>query len=392
MPTESRFTLLFSYAFRPLFLLLVLQAVAMILFWSLWWAGLLPFAWQRNPVYWHGHEMLNGFAGAAIGGFLLTAVANWTNRPPVAGWRLLLLCGIWLGGRFSVTLPSAAALFDGAYWLLLWGLMANEVIRAGNSRNYKILVLLAVLLAADLGWHYAELRQPALLRQFLWGQLWLVLVLVTVIGGRIIPAFTGNWLRRQGALQQPPTLPATMPAAFDRLDLLALGALVLFALCTLLPVPGLAAMTAGIAAALLHALRLARWQGHLTLSDPLVWMLHLSYAWIPVGLLLMALASGGYLAPSAGIHALTTGAIASMIVSVSSRAALGHTNRALVAHPLLTTSILLLSLTALLRVCASLHAWPLLINLSALGWIAAFLCYGYVHVPILLGPPAKTQP
>jgi len=118
-------------------------------------------------------------------------------------------------------------------------------------------------------------------------------------------------------------------------------------------------------------------------------MLHLSYAWIPLGVALMALASAGLLSPSAGIHALTTGAIAGMIVSMSSRAALGHTNRALVAHPLLTASILLLNLTALLRVGASIFNLSVLINFSALTWIVAFLCYGYVYVPILLGPPAK---
>ena len=118
-------------------------------------------------------------------------------------------------------------------------------------------------------------------------------------------------------------------------------------------------------------------------------MLHLSYAWIPIGIVLMALASVGWLTPSAGIHALTTGAIAGMIVSVSSRAALGHTNRTLAAHPLLTSSIVFLNLTAILRVSASIFNLPILINISALTWAFAFVCYGYIYVPILLGPPAK---
>ena len=389
MKTESRFDLLFSYAFRPFFLLLVVQAIAMVLFWSLTWSGIVPFAWQRNPIYWHGHEMLNGFAGAAIGGFLLTAVANWTNRPAISCWPLMVLCAVWIGGRLAVGSAVAAAIFDIGYWSLLLMIAANEILRAGNRRNYKLLFVLTAMLLIDAGWHYAELHHPILQRQFLWAQMYLVVLLVTIIGGRVIPAFTGNWLRRQSASQQVPALPAHMPAAFNYIDLLAILAFVGFALCSVLSVPSIVTLAVGMIAAALHALRLSRWLGHLTLSDPLVWMLHLSYAWIPVGIALMALASFGWVSPSAGIHALTTGAIAGMIVSVSSRAALGHTNRPLVAHSALTCSILLLNLTAVLRVCASVLDMQLLISLSALSWIAAFLCYGYVFAPILLGPPAK---
>lgn len=389
MKTESRFDLLFSYAFRPFFLLLVVQAIAMVLFWSLTWSGVVPFAWQRNPVYWHGHEMLNGFAGAAIAGFLLTAVANWTNRPAISGWPLMLLCAVWLGGRLALDSAVAAAIFDIGFWTLLLMIAANEILRAGNRRNYKLLFVLGAMLLIDAGWHYAELHQAALQRSFLWAQMYLVVLLVTIIGGRVIPAFTGNWLRRQSASQQVPALPAHMPAAFNYIDLLAILAFVGFALCSVLSAPSIVTLAVGMIAAALHALRLSRWLGHLTLSDPLVWMLHLSYAWIPVGIALMALASFGWVSPSAGIHALTTGAIAGMIVSVSSRAALGHTNRALVAHPALTCSILLLNFTAVLRVGASMLDMQLLISLSALSWIAAFLCYGYVFAPILLGPPAK---
>lgn len=387
MRSESRVDLLFSYAFRPLFLLLVVQAISMVVFWSLFWSGLLPFAWDRNPIYWHGHEMLNGFVGAAIGGFLLTAVANWTGRPAVSGWPLMLLCAVWIGGRFALASPFAAAIFDIGFWCLLLLIATNEILRAGNRRTYKLLVVLAAMLVADLGWHYAELQQPALQRQFLWAQLWLVVLLVTIIGGRIIPAFTGNWLRRQAAQQQVPSLPSRMPAAFNYIDFLAILMLLLFALCTLFPVGPYTVLVVGIIAAALHSVRLGRWLGHLTRSDPLVWML---YAWIPIGIALMALASAGWLAPSAGIHALTTGAIACMIVSVSSRAALGHTNRALVAHPLLTSSIVLLNLTAILRVSASIFNLPVLISISALTWIVAFVCYGYIYVPILLGSPSKS--
>src|SRR5690606_34927636 len=147
-------------------------------------------------------------------------------------------------------------------------------------------------------------------------------------------------------------------------------------------------LTLGVLAAVLHAWRLARWQGHRTLSDPLVWMLHLSYAWIPLGLLLMALAEAGIVPPSAALHAFGRCAIVGMIVSVSSRAALGHTNRPLRSHPLLTAAILLLAVAALLRIAATLWPSAALLDGSAVIWLAAFLCYGLRYAPILLNPPA----
>lgn len=379
----SRFSMLFSYSFRPLFLLLVLHSFATIAFWTLWWTGNIQVEWVRNPILWHGHEMLAGFAGAAIGGFLLTAAANWTGRAPVSGVPLMVLCGLWLGGRLSVFNASSSAIFDIAYWLMLWLLAANEIFRAGNRRNYKILAVLGLVALSDALYHVMELHHPALQRNLLWAQLWLIVVLITVIGGRIIPAFTGNWLRTGHADEASPPV---LPPAFGMLDLLAIIVLLLFAVCTLVPSPPLLAMAIGLTAAALHAWRLARWQGHRTLRDPLVWMLHLSYAWIPVGVALMALASGGYLPASVGIHALTVGAVAGMIVSVSSRAALGHTNRPLHAHPLLTSCIVLLNVTACLRIAAALSGHMALVGFSGMSWAAAFLCFGICYVPILLGP------
>lgn len=378
-----------QHAFRPLFLLLVLQAMGIIGFWVLWFNGTLAVAWQRNPVYWHGHEMLSGFAGAAIAGFMLTAVATWTSRPAVGGLRLWLLCTLWIGGRLSLFSPWAHAIFDIGYWLLLWCLMANEVISAGNRRNYKILLVLALLVLSDVAWHVADLSSSGLLQKATWGQLWLVILLISIIGGRIIPAFTGNWLRREAAAANPVRTPEPLPAAFGRLDLISILALILFAVCTLLSLPAWAGFSSGLAAAVLQAWRLARWQGHRCLPDPLVWMLHLSYAWIPVGLALSACAAMGWLPVSAGLHALTVGCVAGMIVSVSARAALGHSNRPLQSHPLLTSAIVLLNLAALLRVCAAIEQLPVLMPLSALAWILAFLCYGVVYVPILLGAPPR---
>lgn len=387
--TEKRFWERFGeYAFRPMFFLLVVQAIGMIAFWVLSWTGTLGVAWQRNPVYWHGHEMLSGFAGAAIAGFTLTAVANWTSRPPVGGLRLWLLCLFWIGGRLSLFSPWSHAIFDIGFWLLLWILLANEVLRAGNRRNYKILVILGLLVASDVAWHIAELAGSNSLPQFTWGQMWLVILLISVMGGRVIPAFTGNWLRRRAA--ERGHAPDPMPPPFGRFDLACIAALVVFAVCDLLSLPPWAGFGSGMLAAILHAWRLSRWQGHRCLREPLIWMLHLSYAWIPIGLALSACAAMGWLPASAGLHALTVGCVAGMIVSVSSRAALGHSNRSLQSHPLLTAAIVLINLTALLRIGAAIAAAPLLMPLSAVVWVAAFVCYGIVYVPILVGsPPAR---
>ena len=371
------------------FLLLVVQAIGMIGLWILWWTGVLPLVWQRNPVLWHGHEMLMGFAGAAIGGFLLTAVATWTARPLVGGWRLWLLCLLWIGGRLSVVAPLAHAAFDIGYWLLLWSLLANEILRAGNRRNYKILLVLALLACSDVAWHLAELGNSSWQQVAVGAELWLVLLLISVVGGRIIPAFTSNWLRRQAAEATQQQLPDPLPPSFGTLDLASLVALVVFALCTLIPVPAWIAFSSGLLAGLLHTWRLSRWQGHRTLKDPLVWILHLSYAWIPAGLVLSACAAMGWVPASAGVHALTLGCVAGMVVSVSARAALGHTNRPLRSHPLLTSAIVLLNMAALVRVYAAFVPLPWLMALSAAAWCLAFLCYGAVYVPVLLGPPAR---
>lgn len=180
-----------------------------------------------------------------------------------------------------------------------------------------------------------------------------------------------------------------MPPSFGRLDLIAIIALVVFAVCTLLSLPAWAGFGSGVLAAALHAWRLSRWQGHRCLSDPLIWMLHLSYAWIPVGLALSAGAVMGWLPGSAGLHALTVGCVAGMIISVSARAALGHSNRALHSHPLLTAAIVLINLAALLRVCAAIAELWFLMPLSALVWALAFVCYGIVYVPILVGPTPR---
>jgi len=385
--TELDAVIILSYAFRPLFLLVVIQALIQIPLWYLIWNNHLAIDWQFNPVYWHGHEMLAGFAGAAIAGFLLTAVANWTGREPVSGWPLAVLCLVWLLARLGFSLPLTAALAGIAYWLILLLLMAREVLSSRNRRNYKILLVILIFLLLESGFQWSLLNQSIATRQFLWAQLWLFVLMINLIGGRIIPAFTRNWLRRTS----PSISEQQLPASFAMTDIVATVALAAFALATLFPVDKLLLFALGLFTSLMQLWRLSRWQGIQTFNDPLVWMLHLAYGWIPLGILIFSFSQLGRLPVSAGIHALAIGTVASMIVSVASRAALGHTNRPLVAHPLLVTCIVLLSLAALFRVAAAISSAPIFMTAATLFWTTGFICFAVPYLSILLLPVPEDQ-
>ncbi len=374
--------LFFSYAFRSLFLLAVIQALVGISFWYLWYSGNISIQWQVNPVYWHGHGMIMGFAGAAIAGFLLTAVATWTGRPAVRGWPLALLCGFWLVARLEFVLPLYAALAAVLFWLWLLTIMAREVVSASNQRNYKILFLLVAFLILETLYFYAESQHASWQRQVILCQIWLVILMINLIGGRVIPAFTRNWLLKN----RPDLASIHLPVEFGSVDILASAALFIFALSTVLEINGIIVLGLSILTSVLQFWRLMRWQGRRTLADPLVWMLHLSYFWIPLGVLLVGFGTAGYISVSAGIHTLTIGAVAGMIVSVSARAALGHTGRPLASHPLLSCSIILLALAAATRIAASLTGSSSLITLTTVFWFCGFLCFAIRYVPILVTP------
>lgn len=382
---NSRLRHIFSYGFRPLFLLAGLHALISVPLWTLYWSGNLSVELQRAGPFFHGHEMISGFVAAAMAGFLLTAVANWTQRPPIAGWPLVLLCALWLAGRLAFNQPWVAASADLAYWALLTLMVARELILAGNRRNYKILLALILFLLSDAFYHLVEMRgNLAQLQTVVWFQLLLAIVLINLIGGRIIPAFTGNWMRSR-ALQQQSTPPA-LPPSFNRLDLWATLALLLFAFVVLIPgAPERLQAAIAVVASLLQFLRLSRWKTWQTGTEPLIWMMHLAYLWIAVGLGLWATALIGLIPVSAAVHALAGGTVAGMIMAVSSRAALGHSGRELRSPPLLTAAVLLLSIATILRIVGSLTGGVIWLQLSALAWTIAFSAWLWCFVPILLG-------
>jgi uncharacterized protein involved in response to NO len=378
---------LFSYAFRPFFLLGVIYSMSAIILWVLVWTGNLVLDWSRMPMHWHAHDMMLGLMAAAIAGFLLTAVANWTSRPPVAGWPLVILVFFWLTGRLAMLSPTLSALADALFWLLLCVFMARELFSARNKRNYKVLAVLVALTLSDMLFHAGELQLlPNIdLQRVLWAQLWLVIVLINVVGGRLIPAFTGNWLRRRAPMGEELS-PSSLPGSFGLVDQIAISLLLLFAASVIFQWPVNMAIPLGFSCFVAQAWRLLRWKFWLTLSDPLVWMMHLSYAWLVTGVLLWTLSLAGFMSVSAGVHALTIGAITSMIVSVGARAALGHTGRVLNSHYLLTSAIVLLSLAALTRIAASIIGGPLWLEMAAGLWVLALLCFALRYVPILIGP------
>ena len=376
-----------SYAFRPFFLLNGLFAIVVI---SVWLMALHGSRFVPVPVtlpYWHGHEMVVGFGLAAVAGFVLTAVATWTGRPPVQGKWLAVLVFSWLLGR--VAMMAAAQL---PYWLvaavdtvfpfLMASLVGREVIGGGNRRNYPIVGLVLVLATLNLMYHLGSMRiLPGMDRLALYFLIHMLLLMITVIAGRIIPNFTANWLRARGHERLPENHSLTNRVAVAATIATGMSA----SLTAFGPVTGALA----VVAALSHAVRLARWRGLATTSEPLLFVLHTAYLWLPVGYALTALAAFGLVFPvTSALHALTMGAIGNMILAVTSRVALAHTGRALHAPRLIVVSYVVLNIAVVARVLSPLMPGlgVEMIDLSAVGWIVTFAIFAGVYWPVLTGP------
>ena len=362
-----------SYGFRPFFLLGALNAGIAILFWLPLFYGLLDTASLFAPVDWHIHEMLFGYIAAVVTGFLLTAIPNWTGRLPVQGMPLLVLVLLWLAGRFAVFFSAdigwiAAAALDGAFLLAVAAAATTEIVAGRNWRNLKVLIPLILLLAANLLFHLeAHFNGLSDFSRRL--GIGAVVLLIMIIGGRIIPSFTRNWLVRRN--------PGRLPVPVGRYDtvVIAISAISLIA-WTAFP-NGVITGAALLTSALINAVRLARWAGDRALRDPLVLMLHLAYVFLPVGLLFAGLAAIlPSVPPAAGLHAFGVGAIGCMTLAVMMRATLGHTGRELRAGVDGCSIFAAVLLAGVLRVCAAFHpAQEILLYLSAAAWSAGFLGY-----------------
>jgi uncharacterized protein involved in response to NO len=371
---------LFSYGFRPFFLAAGLWAAFGILLWLPQYLGVLTIPTSFGALDWHVHEMLYGYVTASIAGFLLTAIPNWTGRLPVNGWPLAGLAALWLAGRCAILLsaqigPVVAAVVDVSFLLTLAAVAGREIVAGRNWRNLRVLVVLVVLIAGNVVFHAEVLFNGAAdygIRLGIAG----VIVMIMLIGGRIVPSFTNNWLVKNN--------PGRLPISFSRFDMIAIaaGAIALLAWVGLPAhaVTGTLLLLAGA----LHFVRLVRWAGDRTADDRLVLVLHVGYAFIPLGFVLVgasALMNG--IPASAGIHAWTAGGFGLMTLAVMTRATLGHTG-----HPLkagLSTQAIygLVLMGALLRIAAALSGSIVLLECGGALWIAGFAGFVIVYGPLL---------
>ncbi|CAM5558529.1 short-chain dehydrogenase [Sphingobium yanoikuyae] len=378
-------------AYRLLFAAGALWAVVVVTLWIGALGGRWTLPTAMDPLAWHQHEMLFGYLSAIIAGFLSAAIPNWTGRPTVTGWRVAALVGLWLAARLAILFsaavpPLAGAALDVGFLLLLLVYAAREIFASGN-RNKPILVVLflfATACALDHAAAMGAIADPALGMRMGFA---LVLILISLIGGRIIPAFTRNWLLQQKRGEGLPVMPNRFDMAVIAATALALAA------WAAAPTSSLAGGLLLLAGAL-QLVRLARWAGLKARRSPLVFILHISYAWLPVGLLLLGWAIlHPAFPPSSAMHALGAGAMAAMTLAVMTRATRGHTGRPLEADQATVAIYILVHLGALLRVTAPFLPFDYMGAIALAGglWGAAFLLFLIVYGPMALQPAPKVR-
>lgn len=375
---------LLSYGFRPFFLFGSIYAGLTILAWLPMFYGELELSTAFTPRDWHIHEMLYGYLPAVITGFLLTAVPNWTGRMPLQGRPLLILVLVWALGRVASTASArigweAAAILDNAFLLLVGAAMAREILKGKNWRNLKVLIALGVLIAGNIAFH-VEAHVFGAVEYGMRLGIAATMMLIMLIGGRIIPSFTRNWLVREN--------PGRLPASFGRFDM---ASMVVAGIALLVWIAAPDAQMTGVVlilAGALQAVRLARWAGERTWRDRLVLILHVAYAFVPIGFVLIGLSSWGLMSSAAGIHAWTAGAMGIMTLAVMSRASLGHTGRALVASAVVQVLYVLLVVSTLARICAAIHLdWSdVLLHTSGLSWAIAFIGFALAYWNVFTRP------
>ncbi len=362
------------------------------LIWVAMLTGRLDLPTAFDPVSWHAHEFLFGYLGAVIAGFMMTAVPNWTGRMPIAGWPLAGLFAIWVMGRLAVGMsqmmaPSMVALIDLSFAISLAVAMVREIVTGRNWRNLIVVGLLGAFILPNAIFHW-EAATGAFPAQGYGLRLGVgsAILLIALIGGRIVPSFTRHWLERRGVTR----LPAPPMQALDRVALLALVvALLLWVSCPLHWMSGIALLFAGV----LHVLRLSRWCGTQTVREPLVWILHGAYLFVPFG----AFAEGISLlwpqvvGTAPALHVWTAGAIGMMTMAVMTRATLGHTGRPLIASAGTQANYLCLIAAVVLRALAGIvPEWAGSLNgLSGLWWVLAYGGFCLFYGPLLLRPRSK---
>ena len=377
----------FSYGFRPFFLSAAVFAGIAVPWWVLIFATGGGAGFPYPPREWHVHEMLFGFLSAVMTGFLLTAVPNWTGRLPVRGIGLFGLWSLWLTARLLLILPwpssLVAAIVDSAFLITVALIVWRELHASHSWAQAPIGVLVTLYASANIAFHITALRGvPTDVTERV--ALALIMLLLTMIGGRVVPSFTREFLIQSNV--------ATLPPSLSRFDGLAIGLIVIAVLAWIvLPqhaVTGALLLTAG----LIHLARLSRWRGWQTWREPLILILHVGYAWLVLALLALggAALDVGFSQANA-VHVLTTGAVGAMTLGIMTRASLGHTGREKRAGVVTVLIYVLVNLSALLRV-ASLHTEAptavthLMLGLSAVGWSGGYLLFASTYGRFLLRP------
>lgn len=386
--------ILLAYAFRPFFLLTGIYGATVVLAWIgfLFGGWALPLGW--SPLHWHSHEMIYGLVPAAAAGFALTAVTNWTNAAPLKGRALLMLVLLWLAGRVAFWLIA---------WLPLWLIAAIDLaflpvlaiylgiilVRYEKFHNLLLVGILALLALGNFLMHLGFIHGSLSLLKA--GQslgLNLTMLMMVAIAGRITPLFTINWLKSHGGNPEKVTRSERM----DRFSIFSVAILIVIDMLPLSPyIVGVIALVAG----LINGVRLYQWAGWRAAREPLLWILHLAYLWIVIALLLRGASVFTPLVPDTlWQHALGVGAIASLILGVMTRVALGHTGRPLMLPRFAVIIYGAILSSALLRVLAAAHLidYRSGVTLAALGWIIAFTLFVVLYWPILSAPRQDGRP
>lgn len=372
------FKTIFSYAFRPFYALAAIYVVAIILLWY-------PLGFQGNRAYpsffWHGHEMIWGFTGAIIVGFLLTAVSNWTNTPPVNHYRLLLLVALWVMARIFVYIPIGAAIyistfFDSLFYFLSAAFMATALIKSKNYPNMFVPAALLIFGAINILFCLAitGALKISLLTVMQLGLLG-VAAFIGLIGSRVIPFFTSMTLQQQNRFSKPLTMIAFLSP-------------IIMIFLMIINVPKIIILILGIFVALSNFYQIYRWWSPKILKEPLLWSLYAGFLFTTLGVVVLSYAYSinlRYL--SLSTHLISIGGIGIITISMMARTALGHTGRAMIIPPLMNYAFIFILISTLIRIIATFANNNIyLLIASAILFSLAFILYLYKYLPILLMP------
>ena len=373
-------------SFRPFFIVAGIWATLAVPFWILNYFGLLIVADNFDILLWHQHEMLYGFIAAAITGFILTAIPNWTGRLPIKNKPLGFLVFLWIVGRIgflTITIfdVKVTALMDLPFLIVLVLVILREIVSGKNWRNLPVIILISLFTLGNILVHLQLLDVIESAELGIRLSIFVLSILLALIGGRIVPSFTRNWLSQNQVNRFP-----SGAGIFDKVCLVSLVVFVVAQIIT--PYHQLTSLLA-LLAGLLQGIRLIRWKVWLTLSEPLIWILHVGYMWLSVALVLIGLAGLTDFVPyTSSYHALTIGAFSTMILGVMTRVSLGHTGRTLKATFGTTTIYVFITIASVLRVSESFlnDSRNLILSFSGIFWTLSFALFVFIYFPILTQP------